>query len=271
MKPILSCVLCLIAGLLIGRLLPNGATKSDAADHAATLDQKNSQKIRSDQSDGESLRSLRRSTGGSTEHTPSDDTSLNDSAEHGKLVTIPSHMIEMLASKVGTRSLDQELFSNDGHDEAALQITDREKSQIQQAWRMAGAKVKKLEAGAASYKDLPDGSVQIIVPDLSDSMETLGGSFKAATKDVLGENRAEAFLAMKQVRHIFDMQQGSLTCTVKMESVGDGQWRYTIRHGRGEKSTTQWVTRTIPSALRHLTDKAGIQSKLQPPPEESEE
>lgn len=268
----LACALCLLAGLLLGRLSSDpGADATEPGNTPAS--ERSATRTGGTNADGRARHLSKKRV---TAQPEQDDTlatasGLHAPAANGPLVVVPASVLSNLSSQLGVRTFAQDLFSNDGRDEAGLQITDQEKAKVQRAWQQIRAKVKKLETGACTTRDLPDGTVQISLPDLTEAMTGLGGEFKSASADVLGDNRAEAFRAIKQTDKLFHRQKGEQTVTVKMEAIGNGLWRYHIVRRSGGQTVSQTIGSTIPASLRHLTDKAGIRPALPTPAEEPED
>lgn len=265
MKFIITGAVCLMAGIIVGRLLPHETANDTADDYTAMQNKRRAQRPNYKKPDKvESLRLSRQSRSSEANHRLADSSGLPDPAAFGKLVTVPAYLIQRLGMRAGTPSLDEDFFSKEGHDLAALQITDAEKAAINQAWRKMGEDLKKLEIETANIKEMPDGSVQIIVPDLSKSNNVFDKGFREMINNMLGNNRAEVLLAMKQVKTVFLQKQGKLTYSFKIENVGDGQQKYRIhRYRSGDGLSSRWSTLTIPTYMRHLTDKAGIQPRIE--------
>ena len=83
---------------------------------------------------------------------------------------------------------------------------------------------------------------------------------------ILGENRGLAFSAIKQLDSAFSVAEGDTTYLVKMESIGDGFWRYHMKQ-QAASGNRAWLGQQIPTHLRHLTEVADIDSKLETPAE----
>ena len=177
------------------------------------------------------------------------------------MVTVPRELIELLSRAAGNRSAGQPLFSQDGKLEEALQIVDREKAELQTAWHASRRKIRDLEAETSTAEDLEDGSVRITVPNLADRMEGLRKGFSSSVRNILGNNRGEVFLSMKQADQLFTPPEGDRTYTVSPEPVGDGSWRFrmTLESANGRRV---WVGGNIPDEILHLTAAAHIIPRL---------
>lgn len=255
LKPIAIPSACLLAGLLIGRLLPGSSQHGMAGDPgeppvARTPPDTRPQQPHPDTQTRESNRPA----------TPAAGAREAAGAAKGE-ITVPTSLISGLSQAVGARKLEQDLFSGDGMVEDALQITDREKAAIQTAWKASLQKIRDIETASMRSEEIDEWSVRITVPDLSSSMSQFGGDFRAKVNDALGENRSQAFLAAKQVDRMFSPPQGERSCTVTTEEIGDGQWRYrmTLADPNGNRV---WVGASIPDDIRHLTDAAQIKPSL---------
>lgn len=110
-------------------------------------------------------------------------------------------------------------------------------------------------------EELNEWSVRINLPDLATSFTSLGDDFRSTVHGALGENRGEAFLAVKQIDGMFSPLGGARSYTVTSESIGDGNWRYRMTL-EGESGTRVWVGASVPEELRHLTDGANIAPSL---------
>ncbi len=260
LKNIASCLVCLAAGLVLGRLLPRETRierpqAADVAKGGRTSGAKTVEPTRAWSS---------RPTGGgvvdgtSGEYRSSDpvpDSGFGDSPE--RLVVIPAALLAELSLAGGNRTLDQALFSQDGRIEELLRITDREKAGVQTAWRASRQKVRDLETASALREPLEDGSLRITLPDLSTARKRVGDQFGSSLKGILGENRGETFLATKQIGRVFEPTEGERTYLVSPEEIGDGRWRFrmTVEDAGGQRV---WVGETIPNELRHLVGEAQL-------------
>lgn len=266
-KTPLACVVCLILGLVVGRFLPVAEDLDNETDNADRSKPKSTQRVSPRYTNGDQERSATREV---NRDVLVGESGLDDTENPGALVVVPSSLLDEMSRAKGSRSLAQDLFSRDGKLEAYLQITDKEKSAIQRAWRQSQSAIRKLEKESARTEDLADGSVRITLPDLSDGMKEFGNDFKSQTSDVLGGNRAEAFLAVKQIGSLFSPSAGERVYTVKTEAVGNGRWRYHMRE-TGPGGSKTWVGETVPAAIRHITDAARINPNLNPPELEDDE
>ncbi|MCP5537012.1 MAG: hypothetical protein H7A51_12395 [Akkermansiaceae bacterium] len=197
-----------------------------------------------------------------------DDLAHQSGLEHpgaaGRLVVVPAALLENLSAEKMTVSWSQDLFSGHGGALASLQITDREKGMVQREWRATQQAVRKLQASHVRSERKPDGSVSMVVPDLSADLSRIGSRFYEKLESHLGENRAGALAAVNQLNGLFNQPGGETVYTVRMESVGNGQWRYHMSQ-RGPEGNRTWVGDSVPLPIRHLTDAANIQANLNPP------
>lgn len=244
LRIIAACLVCLVAGLVVGRLIPveprgmrdssisereglsrstaDAPARSDANEHSARLSQ-NSGFVTSEES----------------------------------LVLVPPALLAELSLAGGIRSIDHPLISRDGKIEGLLGITEREKAALQTRWRESRETVRKVEAGAAIAEDLEDGSVRLTLPDLTAQREATARRFFSSVTGILGDNRGEVFLAVKQAQRAFASQGENWSCIVAPESIGDGRWRFHMTmEGAGGRRV--WVGETIPNEIRHLTDAVGV-------------
>ena len=181
-------------------------------------------------------------------------------------VVVPSRLLEEFSSKLSKLELKDELFTSDSRVEDILKITDQEKAQLQRSWREMQRKLKRAEVKCVKIDEVDDGSVCIQVPDMSKEVLAMGEHYKASVASVLGENRGLAFSAIKQLDSAFSVAEEDTTYFVKMESIGDGFWRYHMKQ-QGASGNRAWLGQQIPTHLRHLTEEADIVSELESPAE----
>lgn len=259
-KYIATSLICLLAGIVIGRLLPGSSADDGPPVISAT---------------GPGPGAYRQAR---TRHTravpPMGEVALatpqaaasNDGAvavdDRDKMLSVPAALISRLSLAAGSRKLDQDLFSGDGAVEEALQITDHEKAVIQTAWRDALRKIRDIEATSVHTEAIDEWSQRITLPELSSSMEVMSVGFRSHVRNTLGTHRGEAFLAAKQVDQLIGRNTGERVYTVTTEEVGDGTWRYRIHVEQGEQRRL-WVGGNIPEEIRHLTERAGITNSLE--------
>ena len=191
-----------------------------------------------------------------------DTTSAAHGSEEQDTVRVPVSLLEVLGRGSGGRRLDQDLFSRDGSVEAALGITDPEKANIQSAWREVRQDARDLEARSARSEEIDEWSVRVIVPVDSPGLASLGAGFRSKVLQVLGGDRGEAFLALKQVDAMFSPAEGNRNYTITTESIGEGRWRYRMTL-EGPDGNRVWVGEAIPDEIRHLTDLAGVVPSLE--------
>lgn len=265
-------VVCLVIGILLGRMLPGGGGVDVGNGEVDTPEQRPTIRANFNKKNwGEDVRSAGRVVDGGERGVLNGVSGLVDRPVDGPLVVVPASLLDYLSASGGRKSIIQDLFSRDGKVEAYLQITEKEKGSLRRAWREVRKKVKQLEANAAEPVDLADGSVRITVPDMTGAMSQFGEEFQSTVGDVLGGNRGQAFLAMKQMDSVFKPEAGERVYTVRVESVGNGRWRYHMS-STGPDGNKTWVGDSIPPAIRHLTDAAKIRPQMSPPEvDESEE
>ncbi len=264
-KTWVACVLCVIGGFALGRVLPSGQENSSESDAVSSDDSRMGRRA-SAGSEGRVRPERRENYRGRSAADAvvlDEDSGLVDPDRDGKLVVVPATLIGELSLAAGERSWGQDLFSQDGAVEQYLQITDREKKEVQQAWRAAQKEMREYESHAAKTEDLEDGSVKITVPDMSLAMKGFGDDFNASVKKSLGENRADAFLQMKQVGRVMEPVEGDQVYTVRVEAAGDGRWRYHMSYESPEGRRI-WVGESVPEEIRHLTDAAKINPQMNP-------
>ena len=255
MKVVLSSVISLTAGVCIGYFAAQaggddgtGATVPEVNGDAGTGE------LRDGGSSASRVAALRvtEALAGSIQ-----DDVMIEAAEPEGVVMVPSSLIEELSKSKGSSKLGQELFDRDGQVEEILTITDQEKAVVQTEWRSMRDRVRQLEAQSSSSEDLEDGTVKITVPSLVGQMGAMGEEFGVSVKRTLGENRGEVFLALKQVDQVFTPEDGERTYGVKVESTGNGSWRYHMTL-EGASGRRVWVSDKVPDEIRHLTDAARI-------------
>lgn len=188
--------------------------------------------------------------------------------EQNDLVVVPTSLLGLYSNTSTSQILRAGLFANSKEIQQALKITDQEKAQMQRNWREVRKQMKRIELNAAKVEELENGAVKINVPDLKESYMGLGRDFEQSLVNVLGENRATAFSAAQHLEGVFS-PEGEASYTVRMESTGNGYWRYHISQSGAQGGGT-WVGTKVPAHLRHLTERANIVSELKTPEEESE-
>ena len=189
--------------------------------------------------------------------------------EKNDLVVVPTSLLGKYSKSSTSQILRAGLFANSKEIQQALKITDQEKAQMQRNWREVRKQMKRVERDAAKVEELENGAVKIQVPDLKESYMGLGRDFEQSLVNVLGENRATAFSAAQHLEGVFS-PVGEASYTIRMESTGNGYWRYHISQSGAQGGGT-WVGTKVPVYLRHLTERANIVSELKTPAEESEE
>lgn len=261
-KTLAACTLCIVGGFVVGRMMPSAESELDSSAGEGGANSARSTKQGAVSGRAEA-RSGRRTRSDADAAVLDSDSGLIDPTRDGKLVVVPASLIGKLSQSAGTRSLGQSLFTQSGEIEQYLQITDREKKEVQQAWKAVQKEMRQYESNAAQTEDLEDGSVKITVPDMSLAMRGFGKEFNESVQSSLGENRAEAFLQMKQADRILTPVEGDQVYTVKVEAVGDGRWRYhmAVESPSGRRV---WVGENVPEELRHLTDAAKINPEMNP-------
>lgn len=259
-KKTLSYLIVLLLGFVIGCVLPESVESPHDVEVVNADKPRSARRMPTKASLGSPSRSQGR--GGARDMLVLE-SGLLGSEDQGALVVVPASLLDAMSEAKGRASLTQDLFSRDGKLEAYLQITDKEKSGVQHAWRKLQSDVRGLEKQLMRAEDLADGSVRITIPDLANEVKKLGSDFKARAHDLLGYNRAEAFLAIKQIGTQFSSIEGERIYTVRTETVGNGRWRYHMSEvGLGGRT---WVGETVPTAIRHITDAARINPNLNPP------
>ena len=173
------------------------------------------------------------------------------------MIAVPRSLLSSLSRSKAGRSLDQAILDDRDPVEAALNLKPAEKTRIQAEWQRTREELRQLEATSLEAEDLDDGSVRLVVPDLSDDRRKLAASFHASLTGILGNDRGEVFHAIKQVDDILGSASAERSIIVKTESVGEGRWGYrmTLNDSTGRRV---WVGANIPEEIRHLTDSAGI-------------
>jgi hypothetical protein len=241
MKTKLTCAAFLVAGVIIGRLLPVADGPENPEPANGDLPTRGGAPVSAIINPDAGLSPLQED--------------LEAQADPGRdgddLVMVPASLLEELSLAAGKRSLAQNLFSADGKIEEIFQISDQEKAAVQTAWRGVQQRIRELEAESSVSDDLDDGSVRIIVPDLTDDMAALGSGVRSSVIEILGENRGDGFLAMMQVDRILTPPAGERTYTVAAEATGDGDWRFRMTLD-GANGRRVWVGESIPDEIQHL-------------------
>jgi len=250
LKIIAACLVCLATGLVLGRLIPvepGGMRNSNIS----------KQERLSRSTDDVSTQSEAASQWGANEHSARLPLNSGFVTSKENLVLVPSAVLTELSFAGGIRSIYDPLISRDGKIEELLGITEREKAALQTSWRESRETVRNVEAAAAISEDLEDGSVRLTLPDLTAQREATAQRFFSSVTGILGDNRGDVFLAVKQAQRAFVSQGENWSCLVATESIGDGNWRFHMTmEGTGARRV--WVGETIPNEIRHITDAVGV-------------
>ncbi|BDS08084.1 hypothetical protein NT6N_31240 [Oceaniferula spumae] len=266
-KPVLvvmACGLCLVTGWLIGRSFPAAQESVDASDETSSQARKTNR--RASPASQDSSRSARRSArvDGTKQESLAAQSGLSNPDATARLVVVPLGLLDSMSETAGFRSGDADIFDKDGRIEAILEISEQDKTVIQTSWKQALEKIRKLETNSAKTEDLQDGSVKITVKPAVDALAVIGQEFQSVVSGRLGENRADALLSIKQVGRMFTPKAEDRVYTIKTESIGNGQWRYSIRYSTGDEAK-QWIGTSVPPSLRHITDAAKINPTMSVP------
>lgn len=177
--------------------------------------------------------------------------------QHGPLVVVPADFIASLSRAGRIRNLDQPLFSEESPLADYLQLAPSEVAGLESRWGDLREQIRSLETGSARFEEQPDGSLEVIQPDLKTEIATLVQGFRTSVAQTLGANRSEVLLAAAQIGDVFDALGSGRKMTVRAEQTGDGGWRYhTVVEDRKGKRT--YVGESVPSSLEHLTGRLEI-------------
>ncbi len=183
---------------------------------------------------------------------PDHDSGLVETPEHGPLVTVPVNVIASLSRSGHIRSLDHPLFLKDNDLAAHLQLNELQTTQLETAWQRLSNQVRSLETNSARIREMPDGSLEVMLPELKAQIATLGEDFRAYAKQNIGVNRSEILLAVAQVDQVLENLGAERKITVHPEETGDGTWRYRTTV-EGDQRQRIYVGENLPSSLIHLT------------------
>lgn len=177
---------------------------------------------------------------------------LRQHAAHGSLVVVPANLISSLSRSGLTRSLDTKLFSDDGELATYLQLDAAQIEKLEADWSNLRREVRELESRAVKMEEMSDGSLQVVLPELTQQMDLLDKRFRASILSTLGPNRAEILIATAQIAQVLASQGAARKLTIRAEETGNGGWRYhSVLDGPQGKRT--YVGETIPPSLKHLT------------------
>jgi len=171
-------------------------------------------------------------------------------------VRVPLSLIRELGASTGERIVGDRLF-NDSSAERSFGLGAEEKTQLQAAWAIARQSMKSSEVSSMTSTESADGTVTMVLPSLPSGYRLVGVRFRREVLKVMGAERGESFLALKQVDSLFQPHDGEQTIEVKTESTGDGAWRFHMT-SHGPQGRKVWVSDTVPEEISHLTDAAGI-------------
>jgi len=172
-------------------------------------------------------------------------------------IEVPASLLEAMSRSRSKRGINQDILDNIDPAEKMLGLTEAEKAKIESAWQSVCDDLRSLEKASLKATDQEDGAVRLSLPDLSNRRGELAESFKSTLTGTLGQDRGEAFHAIKQVEDMLASGAGERSITVKTESVGEARFGYrmTLEDASGQRV---WVGENIPDEIRHLTDAAGI-------------
>lgn len=178
------------------------------------------------------------------------------------MISVPISLLKSLSIAKSNYTIGQPILDADDPVEAALGLTSVEKKHIEIEWQRANEQVRESEVKSMQSNDLDDGSVVLSMPDLSRERRQIAKQFMNSVNQTLGAERGEAFNATKQVDSRFSADAGERSITVKIESVGEGQFSYhmSLQDAAGSRV---WVGDSIPLEIRHLADAAGISSSIE--------
>lgn len=260
---VVSAISGLIAGVLIGGLLQPGGTRRDVPDKVGKpgVDESVSGKR---SLAGQPSPSAGAKSASAGLNTAQPNVTRWDFSRDDDEVIVSSYLIEGLSLASGVRTMDQPLFDREGGESALLQITDHEKASLQTAWRGIKEDIREIEATASYAEELTNGGVRITIMDLSEMRQGIGSQFSSKAREILGDNRARIFMAVKQIERLLDPPAGERSYTVDVEPAGDHSWRYRMTL-EGPSGRRIWVGASIPEEIRHVTDAAGILPRIDDP------
>lgn len=174
--------------------------------------------------------------------------------EPGPLVIVPKEMISSLSYAGQVNSLDRELFPEQSELAEHLQIDPTDRTELEAGWKSLRGQIRELEVDAAQYTEMADGSLQVVLPELSARILDLGKVFQARATRTLGPNRAEVLLAAVQFDRVLNDLGEGRKLTVRAEQTGDGGWRYqtVVESPVGKRS---FVGENVPQELMHVTGR----------------
>ncbi len=176
----------------------------------------------------------------------------------------------MVATEQALRTADREDEQGDAESQRRRQVVGPPAHERHGLVAAVRREIREIEAASSTSAELEDGSVRISVPDLSNAMTGAGENFRASVRGILGDDRGEVFLAMKQADRLFSTPEGGRTYVVTVEETGAGDWRFRMTQ-EGSDGRRMWVGDRIPDEIRHLTDPARIVASLESPSSEDEE
>jgi len=171
--------------------------------------------------------------------------------ERARAVVLPADALSLLSS-VQVRVPQGRLFENNDPAEAALGIVDQEKAGLQQAFRKALEEVKRAEAGATSFVPEEGGVTMLTVAPTPAARNRLRAEFAARAAEVLGDERGQAFVAIKGGDALFGA--GDMEKNYMVEQTDDG-YRISVMEGDERRVL---IGDSVPESLRHITGVAGL-------------
>ena len=177
-------------------------------------------------------------------------------------------IIGPLARRSGLPVPDQDLFTSEDAAVSVLQLSDREQAALQSHWRAARDRIRLAELADAKIANADDGAVTIDVTPVVAQRDEVRRKFVAQAVETLGQEKGEAFIAIKGGERLLAGPETDRHYRIAMEDAGAGNWRFRIEQQAGEVRKV-WIADAIPAELEHLTDAAGLARRVHDPATEA--
>ncbi|MEM1083436.1 MAG: hypothetical protein AAGI48_04895 [Verrucomicrobiota bacterium] len=251
-KNVLLAVSFLSLGMLLGRWATGDTSPDDSGGVSPGFPQKE----------------VATRTAKTEETSPRSGSSNNSSDDPGwagdDWISLPRGVFEKVALAAGIPTPEGDLFGPQDPCIEALALDDHEVAFLQQEWRGVCKKLKQAEVECLSFSENRDGSVVMTLDPTSGARAEQRKAFRLAAIERLGEQRGEAFVALKGGDDLLGSGDQPVEYHVDMEENGSGGWRFRVEQSSGDQRQ-MWVCDAIPEKLQHLTDAAGIRRRLHDP------
>lgn len=166
-------------------------------------------------------------------------------------VVVPRNLLMQLGAAAGHRGMEEELFSENDPIQIGMDINPAQKAALESAWENAKQRLWDFQKNSRRMEAIDDWTVRITVPDMSSNIDSISKGLEHDASRILGKDRAEAFLAAKQVDKTLSQAGGERVYMVTSQETGDGDWTLSTQM-RGPNGAHIWFGESTPEHLNHL-------------------